>query len=297
MLEAGEHCESTGGVFPVCCNSTSCLMRSSSHVCRAASDQCDEPEMCSGVSVLCPPDAKKANLDSCDDGKFCTGNDVCLNGVCTGLDSTCACSVSTVVSDCPNTNPCTDVACVGDMCSFTNRAAGTTCSDNNACTKNDACNGQGVCVGVSVSCAHLTSTCSLGQCFGGACFAISVRGGVCRASTNVSCDRDEVCTGFSTLCPADTGVSCIVNSKLTCELGVTYELRPANFTHDRHCVNVTICGSSYIETQVRKRHCFLCVRVCVCEREREREKERLFTLKVNGRSASYDILFIYLDLK
>src|SRR5581483_1756159 len=51
----------------------------SSTVCRAAADECDLAENCTGSTAACPADAKQSNGTSCtDDGNPCNGSsDAC----------------------------------------------------------------------------------------------------------------------------------------------------------------------------------------------------------------------------
>jgi hypothetical protein len=50
--------------------------------CRAAVDECDLAEVCTGASLACPADRKRPNGSACsDDGNACT-QDFCQNGAC-----------------------------------------------------------------------------------------------------------------------------------------------------------------------------------------------------------------------
>jgi hypothetical protein len=52
-------------------------------VCREAADDCDQEEVCSGSSIACPIDRKRANGATCSsDDNPCT-RDICSSGTCT----------------------------------------------------------------------------------------------------------------------------------------------------------------------------------------------------------------------
>ena len=90
----------------------------------------------------------------CDDGLGCTTNDTCVSGVCRGV-STCtdgevckssenACATCAMDTDCDDLNACTDDACMGSVCVYTNNTA--SCDDRLDCTGEDTCEA-GVCKG------------------------------------------------------------------------------------------------------------------------------------------------------
>jgi len=102
---------------------------SSSKTCRAANGVCDAAEQCTGSSATCPADAPAddgtictgdgnvctddicvggacthpGNTASCNDGQFCTTNDHCSGGQCTGTPLVCddgqECSLDTCNED------------------------------------------------------------------------------------------------------------------------------------------------------------------------------------------------------
>lgn len=227
-------------VLPSCCDRVTCQFAPAATLCRAAEHQCDAGGICTGDSTDCPPNENVPNLTPCNDGVQCTLEDACINGVCVGRVSECACDVT---ADCASTNnPCTYAECVNRVCTLRNNDSTTTCTDNNVCTANDKCDGTGVCQGSGISCAHLDTSCSSGRCFrgvGGGCIRINIWGSVCRATSGVACDRNETCTGLSSTCPVDTGTSCLNNSVVRCTLGVTYEVAAPTAATDRVCTPVS----------------------------------------------------------
>ncbi|MET0341108.1 MAG: hypothetical protein ABW252_08895 [Polyangiales bacterium] len=116
---------------------------------------------------------------ACDDGQWCTVADACNGvGTCTGTARTCdpmglGCSsvcdeasdqcragipgclvgggCAAPGSDDPS-NACRSCQPAISTTSFTNKVAGSTCSDGRFCTSGDACDGAGACVGAARAC-------------------------------------------------------------------------------------------------------------------------------------------------
>lgn len=65
----------------LCCNN--CQVRPANYTCRAASTECDIPEVCDGISGKCPEDKYKDDLTSCGNGLQCA------SGQCTSRDKQC----------------------------------------------------------------------------------------------------------------------------------------------------------------------------------------------------------------
>jgi hypothetical protein len=80
----------------------------------------------------------KNNGQPCDDGKYCTINDACQNGSCTGAPNPCA----------PPNNPCQIGVCNENTksCTVTFGNDGAACSDGNPCTISEKC-AAGQCTG------------------------------------------------------------------------------------------------------------------------------------------------------
>jgi hypothetical protein len=76
------------------------------------------------------------NGTTCDDGLYCTENDVCVNGVCTGSGMDCR-----HLSDACNDGVCSEGA---SSCVTQAKANGTDCDDGLYCTVPDQCD-EGVC--------------------------------------------------------------------------------------------------------------------------------------------------------
>src|SRR5207247_7024520 len=149
---------------------------------RAAANEGDLADSCTGSSAACPADAVKAAGTACtDDGNVCT-TDVC-NGTsgapaCTHPAGNAGTVCRAAAGECDLAESCdgSSTACPTDVF----KASGTTCTDDgNACTT-DVCNG------TSATCTHPAGN----------------AGAVCRAAAG-ECDVAESCTGTSTTCPAD----------------------------------------------------------------------------------------------
>jgi hypothetical protein len=112
-----------------------------------------------------------ANSAGCNDGVACTTSDTCSGGSCSGVDgcpSTQTCNLGNGVCEgpapctnnasCNDSNPCTNDACVADVCQ--NAPNSASCDDGIGCTTNDVC-GAGSCAGVD-GCPS-GQTCDLGS--------------------------------------------------------------------------------------------------------------------------------------
>ena len=180
---------------------------------------------------------------ACDDGKFCTINDSCKNGVCTG-GGTSTCGMKT--------SPCDSVICYEDSktCDVTPVNDGTSCTPENLCEVNGVCvlgkckgvpkdcsfsplaecnkvgceQATGKCVGVpdpmkdDAPCAltgnlcNVNRTCKTGLCQGGTpkdCSAMNVG---CQVGV---CDSENGACGAA---PAPTGTMC-TEGLSECEVG------------------------------------------------------------------------------
>ncbi|MFT3839321.1 MAG: hypothetical protein QM723_20225 [Myxococcaceae bacterium] len=84
-----------------------CAPLSHGTICRAASGQCDEAEVCDGHSASCPSDALRSDGSVCDDGDTTTNGDRCVAGQCRGD----AASICAPGSTCGPTPPVTKKSC------------------------------------------------------------------------------------------------------------------------------------------------------------------------------------------
>jgi hypothetical protein len=137
----------------------------------------------------------KAAGASCSDGLFCTINDACDgSGNCASTARDCSDGLGCTLDVCNETlSVCTSVlnggcviagVCYGgstinplnpcQVCDpststigWSNRAAGTSCSDGLFCTANDTCNSLGLCTGTARDCSDglscTTELCKRGQ--------------------------------------------------------------------------------------------------------------------------------------
>jgi hypothetical protein len=103
----------------------------------------------------------------CDDGLFCTINDACKGGNCTGVPNPCG------PTDGCYTNSCDEFS---QSCTSTKNADGTKCDDGDVCNTGKTC-AAGVCAGgtpvnegmactPTMSC-NVGTTCHMGMCSGG----------------------------------------------------------------------------------------------------------------------------------
>jgi cysteine-rich repeat protein len=94
-----------------------------------ASGQCHAAGVCNPATGLCS-DPARANGTVCDDGDFCTANDVCVAGTCSGTsipdtDDDGHCDTRDICPEVPNADQTdTDGDGVGDLCQCTSPAPG-----------------------------------------------------------------------------------------------------------------------------------------------------------------------------
>jgi cysteine-rich repeat protein len=166
----GEQCDDGNTANGDCCSST-CEIESSSTVCRAAADVCDDPDYCTGSTPDCPTDTFlsgstlcRGTAGVCDTPDYCTGSSAaCPPDAFLGGETECRpghptdpcdpaefCSGSSV--DCPDDAvlpdldtctddlyPCTDDICLSGVCWHV---------ENNAC---------GACAFLDGSCVNETT--------------------------------------------------------------------------------------------------------------------------------------------
>ncbi|OQR95940.1 hypothetical protein THRCLA_22045 [Thraustotheca clavata] len=169
----------------------------SSTVCRAAKNECDVAETCTGNSSKCPADAFAALTKYCTgtcNGNPCDGQDLCDGkGNCIDiyLPSSTICRVSKGQCDVAEVCSGTSGFCpTNSFATDKTKCSGT--SNNNPCDGQDLCDGKGNCVDM-----YLPSPT------------------VCRASKG-QCDVDEFCTGTSGFCPVDSFASSTTHCTGTC---------------------------------------------------------------------------------
>jgi hypothetical protein len=99
------------------CTTDSCQAGACSHpagnagaLCRAARDACDFPEVCDGVTTVCPTDSYQPDGTACTDNNACTQTDMCVAGTCTGSNPiTCTASSTCSTSTCnPGSGQCVE---------------------------------------------------------------------------------------------------------------------------------------------------------------------------------------------
>ena len=149
--------------------------------CSAQADQCN--------AASCDPAGAEGNCDrreqiadgtECDDSIYCTADDVCAAGVCSGGLRDC----SLATNEC-NMGMCNELA---QRCESHPVANGVPCDDGSYCTVKDACV-LGACLGDLRDCSALTDQCNAGAC--------NEETDVCEArpvEDGVSCDDGLFCT-------------------------------------------------------------------------------------------------------
>ncbi|MEC9466873.1 MAG: PKD domain-containing protein [Myxococcota bacterium] len=180
--EASDSCEPTPVMDGVACSDGMfCTVADS-----CIAGICDgEPRVCSGSGDQCNLDAcdEAANTCTttpvpdatpCSDGLFCTVDDVCTGGTCSGPAMDC----SGIIRGPCQFGTCTEAA---QGCDAVNEPNGTSCDDEIFCTAVDACL-EGQCVGSGVTdCSGVTGgdICYDGLCDGSMDQCVAVDNGTC----------------------------------------------------------------------------------------------------------------------
>jgi hypothetical protein len=156
--------------------------------CDEAADQCNTG-ICDDFVGACVPEPV-ANNTVCNDGLWCTVNNRCLDGTCTGQPRDCS-----GVGDQCNEGICNEEI---DACETQTVADGTSCDDDLFCTVNDQCQ-SGDCVGSPRNCSHVADQCNTGVCDedAGACVQAAVADGT-DCDDGYWCTIDDAC--FSGVC-------------------------------------------------------------------------------------------------
>lgn len=142
---------------------------------------CVEPTGCTGTPVVA--------------GSYCTDNDYCtITDQCDGAGN----CVGSSPRDCSSyTYGCYEGQCNPSTgsCQQVPLAAGSVCNDNNACTTGETCNATGTCTGgTPVSCSHLDSGCTVGQCSTSTgCYTQNRPSGTA-CNDNNACTEGEYCS-------------------------------------------------------------------------------------------------------
>jgi hypothetical protein len=122
----------------------------SSDICVEDSD-CDDLNVCTDDTCVDGDCQNTFNSAPCDDGLFCTENEACAEGVCTGGNAR---DCSSLTNQC-NTGVCNEVA---DACEAQPVADGTACPDGQYCNGDETCQA-GVCVTGAEPCVDPCEQC------------------------------------------------------------------------------------------------------------------------------------------
>lgn len=185
IVDVGEQCDLGGsnGAVGSCCTSA-CTFRAAASVCRVAAGPCDQVEMCTGSSALCPSDAYqpsstvcRALQGPCDTPEYCTGLSVaCPANLYLTNSTVCRSSAG----------PCD----VQEVCT----GSSPLCPTNAYRSNTFVCRAQQGLCDVSEYCSGVTAECPPD--------ALVIEGAVCRAAAG-ACDQVEVCDGLAAQCPVD----------------------------------------------------------------------------------------------
>ncbi len=150
VIDAGEACDDGSNSSGDGCSSA-CLI--------------EDGYGCSGEPSVCFPDCNGNGIDDIDDIDNCMGSSDCsdcnANDVPDECEGECACD-----ADCDDGVRCTIDTCVGNVCMYTNRPAGSRCGDDDLFCTDDRCDANGVCLTFSpcttppnLTCCETTRSC------------------------------------------------------------------------------------------------------------------------------------------
>lgn len=209
-----------------CSTETGCVNEPNTNPCDDG-DQCTEKDFCADKACVggeppscddenpCTTDTcdseqgcvNENNSEPCDDELYCTENDVCTDGECTGESVLC-----------DDEDVCTTDACDEATDSCVNLiAGGAPCDDGSPCTVIDECKESGECIGVPVVCND-DNECTTDYC------DILNEASPCQYAPQGGkpCNDGNACT-VNTTCNGETGV-CEGEEPLPCD-----DLNPCTF--------------------------------------------------------------------
>jgi hypothetical protein len=191
-------------------------------------NQCHNAGTCDPESGICS-NPNKTDGASCDDGVICTSSDMCISGICSGMDncpSNKMCQSNVCVStpncskdmDCYDANECTSDSCVGGFCQNT-ATPGAPCDDGLLCTTSDVCGGAAnpSCSGTLITCSALDQCHDVGACdpLTGSCTSPN-KADNSPCSDGDTCTQNDICSGG--VCMAGQEIQC--TSPGLCEVGL-----------------------------------------------------------------------------
>ena len=214
--EATDHCDhDTAPLENASCDDGAfCTVNDTCHsgICSGSTRDCNDHNDCTVDSCnentdQCVNNPAPLNGTACYDGAFCTVNDTCQSGSCSGTARICN-----------DNNACTADSCneATDQCDFNPTPLnGSTCDDGAFCTVNDKCQG-GTCSGTQRDCAD-TNPCTIDSCdeSGNQCAhnAAAANGNACDdgafCTVNDTC-HSGTCSGTARTC--DDNNDCTADS-------------------------------------------------------------------------------------
>lgn len=208
--------------------------------CAALTDECGAGVCSNGMCTKLPDPAKQGL--ACDDGLFCTIDDICKAGTCTGAAKPCtdpngsdggisSSSSSSTGTGGPTVDTCHVLTCVesSKQCEIVLGPVGSACDDGDPCTSGEKCAADGSCGnGGPTDCSAFTSECSVGECKPGeGCTGKPL-------SENMPCNATNPCA--SSVCTAGKcAVVTATNTGMACDDGLYC-------TKSDTCLPSGICG-------------------------------------------------------
>lgn len=151
---------------------------------------------------------------ACNDSNASTTNDVCSNGQCVGVPTTCGNSFAPAqtCTNSPNlylssSTPCSGATCNAATCCRTLcqvSPVGTACNDNNLATVSDVCVAGGVCAGVQATCGNQNIACPTGY---------TPKAASTSCTPTQTCNQATCCIAPPTLRPSTITIKSVTVSK------------------------------------------------------------------------------------
>ncbi len=166
--------------------------------CAAFNDACSIGTCINGACAKGPAN----EFGACDDGLFCTENDICQGGKCTGGNAKfCASPDSCHIGLCNEAEK---------QCGDAPGNDGAQCDDKDACTTSGVCLNGTCSKGTQIDCSLFDSQCSVGTCMPGiGCVAVPINesGGCDNGDVN-GCSQGQCKQGTCTSIPKNNGQPC-----------------------------------------------------------------------------------------
>jgi hypothetical protein len=166
--------------------------------CAFMNDTCNVGSCVNSVCQKAPAN----DFATCDDGQYCTENDICMGGVCTGGS----------MMYCPPDDSCHIGTCdeASHACTNVPGNDGAQCDDKDPCTSSGACENGTCAKGPPVDCSVFDGECTAGVCdpVQGCQPQPANEGGLCNDGLGNQCSQGYCAAGSCASQPKNNGQPC-----------------------------------------------------------------------------------------